>query len=107
MRQTIDAFLDAVSGKNRENIKVDDTSLQIAGGSDLVAFVGHNGLMDFKLDRQIENSMGLVAMRSFSLARVGSYFSNRSKMPVQLRFWTTYLMAPEAYISARRARRLG
>lgn len=99
MRQTIDAFLDAVSGKNRENIKVDDTSLQIAGGSDLVAFVGHNGLMDFKLDRQIENSDGTSRDAVVLACASRSYFFQPLKdAGANPLLWTTNLMAPEAYI---------
>src|SRR5262245_21204288 len=47
--QTIRDFLEAAAGKPGEPLKVGDVQFHTGGSADLVAYIGHNGLMDFKL----------------------------------------------------------
>ncbi len=99
MRQTIDAFFDSASGAVRENVKVNETLLQVKGGSDLVAFVGHDGLMDFKLDRTVERAdadkRDAIVL---ACASRNYFFEPMKKSGANPLLWTTNLMAPEAYI---------
>ena len=95
-------FLDAAAGLSREQIRVKDgveeVTLQSRGGSNLVAYVGHDGLMDFKLPRVPRNRDHL--MRQAIILACGSkiYFADalRASGAYPL-LWTTNLMAPEAY----------
>src|ERR1051325_5842405 len=50
--QTIRDFLEAAAGKPGEQLKARDVQFHTGGSADLVAYVGHNGLMDFKLHSQ-------------------------------------------------------
>src|SRR5688572_17882809 len=56
MKQMVDVFFAAASGKELENIVLDDVKLQGLGSSDLIVFVGHNGLMDFQYDKALLNA---------------------------------------------------
>jgi len=55
IRQAILDFLDASAGDGAETVNVPSASAQIKlpirGGANLVAYVGHDGLMDFQLSR--------------------------------------------------------
>lgn len=97
--QTIWDFLEAAAGKPGEKLKAGDVEFHSGGSANLVAYVGHNGLMDFQLhanpkahdDRQ---------RRAIILACASKqYFSpaleQSGATPL---LWTTNLMAPEAYV---------
>lgn len=99
MRETIDDFFAAVAGAKRENVAVEGKTLQILGSANLVAFVGHNGLMDFTLENQPAKK-DTDAREAIILACASrNYFSaplkKTSARPI---LWTSNLMAPEAYI---------
>ena len=99
MKITVDDFLTAASGNKLENIDIAGKTFQIFSSADLLAFVGHDGLMDFHYDKSI-NKKGDVSTDAMILACASKqYFSAPLKKtgatPV---LWTTNLMAPEAYI---------
>ncbi len=95
-------FLDAAAGLAREEISVTDGSstarLAIRGGASVVAYVGHDGLMDFQLPRIPQKKD--TATRQAIILACGSkiYFASalRASGAYPL-LWTTNLMAPEAY----------
>lgn len=99
MKETINDFFSAVSGEKLENIVADAKTLQISGSADLIAFVGHNGLMDFslaaspqKLDDEKRDAVILACASR-------NYFSKHlKKTGANPLLWTSNLMAPEAYI---------
>ena len=99
MKETVADFLSAASGEKLENIEAGGHKLQILGSADLVAFVGHNGLMDFKLaempakhdDAKRDAVILACASRSYFTAPLKAAGAN----PL---LWTSNLMAPEAYI---------
>lgn len=100
IREAILDFFDAAAGDSAETIVVAPSAnrVTIRGGSNLVAYVGHDGLMDFKLPlipkkrNEIHRDTIILACASkqyFAEAlRVGGAY------PL---LWTTNLMAPEAY----------
>ena len=45
-------MLVAAGGKRGEKLKIGDVEFHTGGSADLVGYVGHNGLMDFKLAAQ-------------------------------------------------------
>lgn len=99
MRETIDDFFAAVAGAKRENVAVGDKTLQILGSANLVAFVGHNGLMDFKLENQPakkdDDERDAVILACASRNYFSAPLKKTSAKPL---LWTSNLMAPEAYI---------
>ena len=99
MKETIADFFAAVSGAKLENIRIDDSTLQILGSADLVAFVGHNGLMDFDLASQPEKKdddrRDAIILACASRQYFAEALKKTSASPL---LWTSNLMAPEAYI---------
>lgn len=99
MRETVEDFFSATSGEQRENIKINDLTLQILGGANVVAFVGHDGLMDFSLDKEIsakdEEKREAIVLACISRKYFGEHLKKTNAVPL---LWTSNLMAPEAYI---------
>ncbi len=101
MKETIADFFSAVSGEKLENVKLDSQNsiLQILGSANLVAFVGHNGLMDFDLEKQPSKKDADRREAIILACASRNYFSaplkKTSATPL---LWTSNLMAPEAYI---------
>lgn len=96
-------FLDMTAGGKREAIEVDHkgqrVSLSAGGDAHFIAYIGHNGLMDFSLPETAPQSVQKTKSSSMVLAcESKSYFLTRLKEggshPLIL---TTGLMAPEAY----------
>jgi hypothetical protein len=95
-------FFDAAAGLSWEEVKIHDGSheitLRVRGGSNLVAYIGHDGLRDFQLPR-IPQKKNDVARQAIVLACASKiYFAKplRASGAYPL-LWTTNLMAPEAY----------
>jgi hypothetical protein len=102
LQQAILDFLDAASGSRSEQIIVKDGTQRVTltggGGSNLVAYVGHDGLMNFSLPR-IPRQKNDAARQAIILACASkAYFAEsiRASGAYPL-LWTTNLMAPEAY----------
>jgi hypothetical protein len=102
IRNAILAFLDAAAGAGPETITLSVASrpvtLTARGGSNLVAYVGHDGLMDFRLPI-IPRQKNATRRDAIILACASKqYFAAplRTSGAYPL-LWTTGLMAPEAY----------
>lgn len=99
LRAALVDFLAAISGSLRTNIDVEGEKIQVYGGADLVAFVGHNGLMDFKIDDAFpakdKRTRDAVVLACASRPYFKSKLKEAGANPL---LWTTNLMAPEAYI---------
>lgn len=98
-------FLQAAAGEPGETVEVSVSgrrqSLQLNGSANLVAYVGHDGLMDFRLaslpkkrDNETRDAI-ILACASKSYFAEAVRFSGAKPL-----LWTTNLMAPEAYILA-------
>ena len=97
--QTTMDFLEAAAGKPGEMQKAGDVQFHTGGSADLVAYIGHNGLMDFDL-RSHPKHRDDRQRRAIILACASKqYFSpalqQSGATPL---LWTTNLMAPEAYV---------
>ncbi|MFD0863502.1 hypothetical protein ACFQ1M_14900 [Sungkyunkwania multivorans] len=94
---TID-FLKAASGKDQEKLILDKQGLYFGGGADLVAYVGHDGLMEFELDIELEPDddakRDAIVLACFSKDYFKPYIKNTGANPL---VWSTGLMSPEAY----------
>ncbi|MBK8464838.1 MAG: hypothetical protein IPL32_03325 [Chloracidobacterium sp.] len=99
MRETINDFLSSASGIQLENVQLSDLRLQIMGSADLIAFVGHNGLMDFELNaspkKHDDEKREAIILACASRNYFSKHLKNTGAEPL---LWTTNLMAPEAYI---------
>jgi hypothetical protein len=102
IRQTLLDFFSAAAGAGSESIDVPSDSstvtLAIRGGSNLVAYVGHDGLMDFHLP--VIRTKKNTTSRDASILACASkqYFSEALRASgTNPLLWTTGLMAPEAY----------
>jgi hypothetical protein len=102
IRQAILDFFSAAAGATHESIALPSTlhapALAAAGGANLVAYVGHDGLMDFQLP-VIPHQKNDIHRDAIVLACASKqYFSEalRTSGAYPL-LWTTNLMAPEAY----------
>lgn len=100
MKQMVDVFFAAASGKDLDNVTVGNLTLQGLGSSDLIVFVGHNGLMDFKYDgAALRNADGGEREAIILACASRNYFSKHLRATgTRPLLWTTNLMAPEAYI---------
>lgn len=99
IKETIADFFAATSGSKLENLSVENRTLQILGSADLIAFVGHNGLMDFKLEKEIvkkdDSEREAIILACASRNYFNAPLKKTSAKPL---LWTSNLMAPEAYI---------
>jgi len=102
IRQAIVDFFDAAAGANAEAITLPPTShvraLSAGGGSNLLAYIGHDGLMDFQLS-EFPRKKNEVHRDAIILACASERFFAeplRASGAHPL-LWTTGLMAPEAY----------
>jgi hypothetical protein len=102
IRQAILDFLSSAAGDGSETINVPATSgavkLPIHGGANLVAYIGHDGLMDFRLPR-LPGKKNEIHRDAVVLACASKqYFVERVRASgAYPLLWTTGLMAPEAY----------
>jgi len=98
IKQTTIAFFKASSGDLTAKIELDSRTINFGGDSDLVSYIGHDGLMNFKLDRNFEqrDSKERDAIILACLSR--KVFAEKLKQTgAKPLVWTTGLMAPEAY----------
>jgi hypothetical protein len=102
IRETIADFFAAAAGGNPENIPVKaggkDVILKAGGNAAVVAYVGHDGLMDFQLSqyprKQNGNRRRVIILACASKQYFGAPLRATGADPL---LWTTNLMAPEAY----------
>ena len=94
---TID-FLNAAAGIHKDTLHVDDKTIGIHGNAQLVAYLGHNGLMDFTLEDSFENhdqkERDVIILACYSRDYFAQYIQDAGAHPL---VWTSGLMAPEAY----------
>ena len=99
IRQAILDFLASAAGDGPEMVSVPGAlKLPIRGGANLVAYIGHDGLMDFQL-QQFPHKKNEVHRDAVVLACASKQFfaeTVRASGAYPL-LWTTGLMAPEAY----------
>lgn len=99
IKQCTQAFLLACSGNSTEELKMDDgKKITIGGSADLLAYIGHDGLMDFRLTEKY-TAQDTLKRETIILACVSkSYFAPFIKQTNATPLvWSTGLMAPEAY----------
>jgi hypothetical protein len=97
--QTTLDFLEAAAGKPGEKLDVRNVQFHTGGSADLVAYIGHNGLMDFKLQshpkRRDDRPRRAIILACASKQYFSPALQDSGATPL---LWTTNLMAPEAYV---------
>ncbi len=91
-------FLKVSNKQKLIKIKQDSKELNFGGGADLVAYVGHDGLMDFNVKVSYNKVEGakkdVIILACYSRSYFSSEIKKANANPI---LWTTHLMAPEAY----------
>lgn len=94
---TVD-FLRSCSGQLKNVLDVDGRLIGINGNAALVAYVGHDGLMDFRLSESFQNADGkkrdAIILACISKKYFAPHLSQTQARPL---VWSTGLMSPEAY----------
>lgn len=101
-KATLD-FLHFSAGNEQEVIEVSAGSqrhkLSIGGGADLIAYVGHDGLMDFSLPQYPTRADDRKRDAIILACASKQYFERPLRATgAEPLLWTTNLMAPEAYV---------
>jgi len=91
-------FLKSSSGNMKDTILVNNSIIGSAGNSQLIAYIGHDGLMDFQIHESFQNTdrkkRDVIILACYSK----HYFSpHLQKSNVNPLVWTSGLMCPEAY----------
>jgi hypothetical protein len=98
IKQSIINFLNSCAGRLDDFVKLGNDSIYCGGNADLIAFIGHDGLMDFSIKQTFIRAND-KKRESIILACISKkYFSSNLKPTgVQPLLWSTGLMSPEAY----------
>ena len=92
-------FLQFAAGRDGETVQIPSGKLDGGGGANLLAYVGHNGLMDFSMPvpgrGATERSRSAMILACASKPYFQGPLRPTGAQPV---LWTTNLMAPEAYV---------
>jgi hypothetical protein len=98
IKQTTIDFIEATAGRNEVSISYDNTKIQFGGKSELLTYVGHDGLMEFNIQGNFkpvnEIKRDAIVLACISKNYFKPYFDQTKVNPL---VWTTGLMAPEAY----------
>lgn len=98
IREATEDLLRYASGAGSTSLKVADRTINIGGGADLIAYVGHDGLMDFALDQGFpakdQRLRETIILACISKRYYAPHLRTTGAQPL---LWTTGLMAPEAY----------
>jgi len=94
-------FLKAANKQNPIKIMVNSsTSIEFGGKSDLVSYIGHDGLMEFDVNLKFnkleasKKKTDVIILACYSKDYFAPHIKNADANPI---LWTTHLMAPEAY----------
>jgi len=94
---TVD-FLHSCSGSYKDTLQVNGRTVGINGHAQLLAYVGHDGLMDFRLTEQFRHTdqrqRDVMILACYSKHFFSSYLQQCGARPL---LWSTGKMSPEAY----------
>ncbi len=98
IKQCTTDFLNSCAGSQKDTLMINNTVIGIKGNAKLLAYIGHNGLMDFKLADTYENKDGkkrdAIILACASKQYFTPYLKSTGAYPL---VWSTNLMSPEAY----------
>lgn len=98
MKECLTNYLKAASGISKGIIISDSTVIGVNGNARLLAFVGHDGLMDLQLEELYKHAdnktRDCIVLACYSKQFFGSRLKDAGARPL---LWTTNLFGPEAY----------
>ncbi|WP_211710239.1 hypothetical protein [Mucilaginibacter xinganensis] len=98
IKQTTKDFLFSCSGQLKDTLHIGNKIIGINGNADLLAYIGHDGLMDFHITDSIKNFDGhardCIMLACVSKTYFAPFIKASKSYPL---VWTTGLMCPEAY----------
>lgn len=98
IRECTEDFFSGSSGEHNDTIQVDGITTGASGNAKLLAYIGHDGLMDFGLDKTYVNTDGrkrdVIILACYSK---NFFIHELDSANVNPLVWTTGLMCPEAY----------
>lgn len=98
IKRCINDFLLAANGQGQQELIHENKSLHFGGAADLVAYCGHNGLMEFDLDPSFKpitkDTKEAIILACYSKDYFAKHIKKAQAQPL---LWTSHLMAPEAY----------
>jgi hypothetical protein len=98
IQKCTEAFLLASNSNLTREITATNQPLKFGGASKLVVYIGHDGLMEFKVDLKYKenpsNTVDAMILACLSQNYFRSEIAQSKANPI---LWTTNLMAPEAY----------
>ena len=101
IRSAIEDFLRSASGRDPQipDIKAENNKPMRMPAASLSVYVGHDGLMDFRLSQTFQELDGSPKQDVIVLACASKLYFAEALRPTGARplLWTTGLMAPEAY----------
>ena len=98
IKETTIDLLNFAAGKNAFSIVVEKDTIKAGGSANLIAYVGHNGLMDFS----VENTPTAANSKKREVIILACASKNYFAKAIQQAgavplLWSTHLMSPEAY----------
>jgi hypothetical protein len=98
IKQCIADFFTASAGGNNSSIQANNKTLGIGGSSQMIAYVGHDGLMEFSLDvypvKKNDTKRETIILSCISKKYFKYGIQQSGAQPL---LWSTGLMSPEAY----------
>src|SRR4030095_10562817 len=98
IKQCTKDFLMSCSGKLSDTVNTKEVKLRIGGEAKLIAYIGHDGLMDFQINDNFDNSdnrkRDIIILACYSKNYFSPHLYSSNVNPL---VWTTGLMCPEAY----------
>lgn len=98
IEKTTEDFLFSCAGQLKDTIHYNRRVIGINGNAQLLAYIGHDGLMDFKLPNEFKNAdsktRDCIILACISKKYFGDFINAAKTNPLLL---TTGLMCPEAY----------
>ncbi len=98
IKNCIEDFLRTSNGQLPIIVKYNSLELKFGGYSDLIAYIGHDGLMDFDVDisynDKVNKTIDVITLACYSKKYFLPEIRKAKANPI---LWTTHLMAPEAY----------
>lgn len=98
IKRCTEDFLHACAGAHKDSIHIGNKAIGIGGNARLIAYIGHDGLMEFSAEGDF-NQRDTITRQGIILACAsknffGDYLSQTGAYPL---LWTKQLMCPEAY----------
>jgi hypothetical protein len=98
IKQTTIDFLNSCAGRLKDTLHVAGKTIGIDGNAALLAYIGHDGLMDFNLPADFQNHDGkmrdCIVLACISKKYFAPFLTQAKVRPLVV---TTGLMCPEAY----------